>query len=138
MSVQTRSCLAKFAESMSDLNGALIPCLHNAIPLESFLTPSSFTSDRSIFARASAIDQASIIASDASDIGHCSYSVKHGSVLYHQGLFTPAESSLSSGHRELLAVLNALRSQGSAGPQLQGRHVLWLTDSTNLCVFLTK
>ena len=138
ISDQTRKCLAKFASSMQELNGALIPCLHNVIPLETVLAPSTFTSNRTLTAIASEVSQASIIASDASDIGHCCYSVKHGSVIYHQGIFSASEASFSSGHRELLAVLYALRQHDSVSHPLQGRHVLWLTDSTNLCVFLTK
>ena len=134
----TKRCLREFVANMGQLNGTLIPCLHNAVPLEVFLEPSPQTSNRSLIADRSALASASIVASDASDVGHCLFSVKHGSQLYHQGLFSSDESSCSSGHRELLAVLKALKSYGLDAHPLQGQHVLWLTDSTNLCVFLTK
>ena len=138
ISDQTRKCLNKFASSMHILNGALIPCLYNAVPIEAVLVPTPFTSDRTLTAVKSDVEQASVVASDASDIGHCCYSVKHGSEIYHQGVFSASESSFSSGHRELLAVLNVLRQHGPKTHPLRGRHILWLTDSTNLCVFLTK
>ena len=123
---------------MADLNGSLIPSLHNAVPLEVVLEPSPQSQGKSITDAVDNVRRASIVASDASDIGHCHYSVKHGSQLFHQGLFNEFERSRSSGHRELLAVLAALRLHSPTDHPLQGRHVLWLTDSTNLCVFLTK
>ena len=138
ISEQTRKCLSTFACHMGHMNGTLIPCLHNAIALESVLDPSPFTKNRSLIATASDLCAASVMASDASDVGHCHYSVKHGSVIFHQGKFTAEEASCSSGHRELLAVLKALRQYEPSVHPLRGHHLLWLTDSTNLCVFLTK
>ena len=138
LSENTRKCLQHFSDIMLELNGALIPSLHNAVSLEVVLEPSPQTQGKWLTDTATSVESASILVSDASDIGHCHYSVKHGSQLFHQGLFTSYERTRSSGHRELLAVLAALRLYRSNDHPLRGRHVLWLTDSTNLCVFLTK
>ena len=138
LSDNTRKCLNHFSAMMIRLNGALIPSLHNAVPLEIVLEPSPQSEGKTVTDTHVNISNASILVSDASDIGHCHYSIKHGKQLFHQGLFSDNDRSRSSGHRELLAVLSALRHYGPEDHPLKKRHVLWLTDSTNLCVFLTK
>ena len=138
LSDQTKKCLSTFVDHMADMNGVLIPCLHNAVPLEAVLEPSPYTADRTITASKSDAAEALIVASDASDVGHCHYSVTSGADIYHQGRFSLSESRRSSGHRELLAVLQALRIPSADAHPMRGKHILWLTDSTNLCVFLTK
>ena len=137
LSENTRHCLRHFAVHLFALNGTLIPCLHTAVPLEVALSASPQTAGKALVT-AEDIATSAVMASDASSVGHCHYSVKNTTGLFHQGLFLPQEQSLSSGHRELLAVLKAMRQYDSASHPLRGQHVLWLTDSTNLCTFLTK
>ena len=81
-----------------------------------------------------------IIASDASNVAACAYDVSRANGLFVQTEFTEQQGQMSSGQRELLAVLSALRS-GADKLRHSGsssRTVFWLTDSANLIAFLTK
>ena len=140
LSPNTKKCLQHFATHLTDLNGTLIANLHNAVPLCSFLDSSRYTQGRSLTGDPAAFSAASVMASDASDSGFCHYSIRHNHETFTQGLFTAEESSLSSGHRELLAVLKTLQELGTTGDRhpFQDNHILWLTDSSNLCAFLSK
>ena len=57
---------------------------------------------------------------------------------FNQSILQEAERSLSSGQRELLAVLRALQQDRALFEQLRHEKIVWLTDSTNLVSFLTK
>ena len=140
LSPQTKKCLQHFASHLMDFNGTLIANLHNAVPLSVFLEPTRFTQDRSLTGDPVAFSAASVVASDASDSGFCHYSIRHKSETFSQGLFNAEESAFSSGHRELLAVLKTLQDLDQPGCRhpFQDTHILWLTDSSNLCTFLSK
>ena len=51
-----------------------------------------------------------VVAGDASTVGVCAYSIQSPSRFFFQDIFSSVEASLSSGHRELLTVIKALRS----------------------------
>ena len=138
VTTQTKLCLQQFNAHMGELNGTLIASLHNAVPLGGFLESSVQTQDRSIIGDPADLATASVVASDASHVGYCHYSVRHRSMTFSQGHFSADEAALSSGHRELLAVLRTLQTPEPEQHPLRQSHILWLTDSTNLCVFLTK
>ena len=129
----SKRCLSACLASFDSLNGQRIPSIHNAIPLSAILEPSEHTSNRNVVGNLENLASAAVFASDTSDHGSCVYSVKHHSdeVVYHQARFTSEENRLSSRHRELLAVLHTLKQVDSTHP-LAGRHILWITDSTNL------
>ena len=75
-------------------------------------------------------------ASDASQIGICSYFVaRTGSVFFQDNL--TEEARLGSGHHELLTGIRTLQAIKSGHP-FKGRQLIWLTDSTNLCAFLSN
>ena len=79
-----------------------------------------------------------IWASDASAFATCAYSIK-GPELYFRGLLEENERGLSSGHRELIAVIRTLEYYKKSGViNKQATNIYWLTDSTNLTIFLTK
>ena len=73
-------------------------------------------------------------ASDASGIGAASYDLQRPSKHFFQFEFSPHEMELSSGHRELLALLKTLRR-----PDFHPTFcTIWYTDSMNLTAFVTK
>lgn len=45
---QTRICLRHLSSSLQELNGSLIPSLHNTVPLDAFLVPSQYTQGKSL------------------------------------------------------------------------------------------
>ena len=73
-------------------------------------------------------------AGDASALGVCAYNIQHPSKFFFQEAFSPAEASLSSGHRELLTLKKAFLS----GKVPHSSTVCWYTDSTNLVSFWEK
>ena len=119
------------ADSLEDFNGAAIRNEATAVPLSEFLGSPDM---RSVYGIPSTH---AVIASDASDRAACAYDVRGASGLFHQEHFSAEEAALSSGHRELLAVLYALRSMPTTA-RSTALSVFWLTDSQNLVSFLTK
>ena len=76
----------------------------------------------------------SSVADDASEKGVCAYDIQHPSKFFFQEQFSSEESSLSSGHRELLTVKKAFESN-----KLEpGSSICWYTDSMNLVAFWEK
>ena len=81
------------------------------------------------------LDSASVsVASDASGVGVCAYSVQPSSMFFFQRLLSSEECLVSSGHRELLAIKKAIEADEIP----HDAAVAWLTDSENVVVFLEK
>ena len=118
-------------------NGYAIRNDSNATNLNKFLGNTADTEGKVVYGN---VQDPRIIASDASNVASCAYDVAQASGLYVQNEFTTEQSNMSSGVRELLAVLAALRA-GARKIKHAGatsRTVFWLTDSANLVIFLTK
>ena len=76
-----------------------------------------------------------VFVSDASD--HMAYSFKAGDCkIVSDYLFTPQETELSSGHRELLSIIKAFEHYSNYFSTLKGQIVIWITDSMCLYSFL--
>jgi len=85
-----------------------------------------------------AIGTQCVWASDASAFGTFAYSIKSPVNLDSASNFSEKEMTLSSGLRELLAVVKALPVIIAAKSKEDPWHIYWLTDSTNLVAFLSK
>jgi len=79
-----------------------------------------------------------IVASDASAFGIYAYSVRAPLDIEIAAGFSEAEMHLSSGHRELIAVSKFLSAMKGKKQNRDPWFIYWLTDSSNLVVFLTK
>ena len=80
-----------------------------------------------------------VLVSDASNVAVCSYSLSGAEKFFFIGDLQSRQMTLSSGHRELLAVKMALQArQRSQGAWERKTNIFWLTDSENLVVFLNK
>ena len=65
------------------------------------------------------------------------YSFKAGDCkIVSDYLFTPQETELSSGHRELLSIIKAFEHYSNYFSTLKGQIVIWITDSMCLYSFL--
>lgn len=84
-------------------------------------------------------DEKGLLVSDASAHGCCVLEFdmhQKPTEMFFQALLSEEEKSLSSGHRELLAVCKCLERKGHA--LKKGMTYFWLTDSTNLVTFMEK
>ena len=136
LSVTAKEGLIYIQRNLQKWNGQIIPHLANATPLEAILEDSAFFKGRSWYGKTPDC----IIAGDASNKATCLYGVKNLPRFYLQKKFSQEESQLSSGHRELLTVRHALDHKKAEFEALdpEKRTILWLTDSANMVVFLTK
>ena len=138
LSQEARDSLELLASVLPEFNGHAIKNESNAIRLNQFLGQSEELEGRNFYGEA--IVNPTIVASDASNVAACAYDVENANGLFVQAQFSTQEKALSSGHRELLAVLAALRA-GHRDLRHTGdstKTVFWLTDSMNLVSFLTK
>ena len=121
-------------DSLDSFNGAPIRNESTAVPL------SRYVPDCPDSRYVHGVEPSAIIASDASANAVCAYDVQGANGLFHQEALSLSEASLSSGHRELLAVKLALQSSDafSALSSPSATSVFWLTDSENMVTFLTK
>ena len=78
-----------------------------------------------------------IIASDSSDFQEYAYSVRNPSLAFMQRMSHDV-SEMSSGQRELQAVLNCVESNNNQLYSETPALIYWLTDSQNVCCWLEK
>ena len=135
LSLAARACLQTFLDSFGTLNGALIPNISTALSRSAILGNSSEMEGRVLPLEATS--SGGIVASEALQIRVCSYSVARAGSVFFQDNLTEEEGRLSSGHCKLLSLLRMLQAIRSGRP-FKGEHLLWLTDSMNLCAFLSK
>ena len=134
LSQEAKEALLLLANCLSDYNGYAIRNDSNTKPLNDFIGASEETQGRSIYGTLPGEAHA-VLASDASSVAACTYGIKNAGDFFVQA----EQSHKSSGHRELLAVLAALRTAGETISSKGGTNtVFWLTDSSNLVHFLTK
>ncbi len=120
-------------------NGHPIKALHSAVTLTSLLDYASPHLQGKVLQGHPQTKPAACMAGDASAIGMCAFAVQGLPDVYVQGEFSEEERGFSSGHRELLTVLRTLQQKGSVlSDAPRPRTVYWLTDSTNMEIFLRK
>lgn len=138
MSQESLDGLRFFAENCSKFDNTPIRSAATEISVLSIIGPPSSFMKSSFVANHVRTEEEKIWASDASGYATCAYSIK-GDHLYFRGLLNEKERGLSSGHRELLAVLRTLEFYERTGAtNNSATNVYWLTDSQNMVVFLTK
>ena len=127
-----------FIENYSRFDNSPIRSAATEISVVSIIGPPSYFMKKSFVANHVRTDEEKIWASDASGYATCAYSIK-GEQLYYRGILTKHERSLSSGHRELLAVTKTLEYYEYSGVITNtATNIYWLTDSQNMVTFLTK
>ena len=136
---EAASSLRGFLKDLSRYNGAPIKSTRTRVSVLSLIgQPSDFITEKVIPNHVREKD-VKLWCSDASAVAVCAYSVEDSKELYFIGKLTPTEMTLSSGHRELLAVKKCLTTQfTSKGPWKAPVTVYWMTDSANLVSFLTR
>ena len=131
--------LKSFLSTFPDYNGHPISHSANAISLISLIGPPDNHFSSSFVPQHLPELPQDIFASDASNIAVCSYSIKSDQDFFFIGQLSIDQTTLSSGHRELLAVYLSLQARlRNKGPWSSLTNVFWLTDSQNLVTFLTK
>ena len=84
-------------------------------------------------------EQVDAMAGDASANGAFAYSLGSMPTVSIKIAFTKDEQAFSSAHRELLTILRAFQHLPALSlPTKENRHLLWLTDSTNVVAILQK
>ena len=130
-------CVTELKDSLEDMNSQAIKNMANAVTLESVIGPAKQKEAHPLFGE---IRADRVVAGNASNKAVCSYAVRGLEEYFLQDMLSPAESKLSSGHRELLTVLRTLEKKKDIFESLPAgdRSILWLTDSTNMVAFLSK
>ena len=131
------------SELMEDYNGYPIKNIATARRLEAYIQPSRETAEKEapqmmLKLSGKQGEQPIVMAGDASAVATCALQVKEGADYFNQNILQPQERQMSSGQRELLTILKALRQDNDFFASLRNETILWLTDSTNLVSFLTK
>ena len=131
--------LTDFLTVFPKFDGQQISHSANTISLMSIIgPPCDFFTKSFVHVHAPSLPQ-EIFASDASNVAVCSYSIGSSQQFYFIGKLSDQQTLLSSGHRELLAVLMALKARlENNGKWHELTNIFWLTDSQNLVTFLTK
>ena len=138
MNKETVAGLKFFLENMDQFDNTPIRTAATEISVLSIVGPPGNFIKTGFVSNHISTENDQIWASDASGFATCSYSIK-GDNLYYRGKLTEAEQSLSSGHRELLAVKQSLEYYSQSWKNReQPVNIYWLTDSENLVRFLTK
>ena len=139
MDFETVEGLKFFVENMERFDNTPIRSAARALSVVSIIGPPNDFLKTSFVANHVRTSGEQIWASDASGFATCAYSIKADREVYHRGNFTEEEKSLSSGHRELLAVKNTLERYAQVWSENKDAiNIYWLTDSENLVHFLNK
>ena len=76
------------------------------------------------------------LISDASDMSSFIFNADSSCYMHKEFIFSPTEILMSSGQREMLALLKLLETKPDYFKELEGNIIVWLTDSRNACKFL--
>jgi hypothetical protein len=133
------SAIKEFLQNISEYDGAPIKSTHTSISVVSIIgEPSNYLKTK-VIPNHVIEKNIEVWCSDASAVAVCAYSVQANEAVYFIDKLTAEELSLSSGHRELLAVKKSLHAQLTAkGPWDLPITLYWMTDSSNLVAFLSK
>lgn len=136
LSQEAKSELRFFLDNLHKLNGHFIQTEARAIRVDSIL-PNPITNCKYIPFIGGSIDK--VMVSDASETKIFAYSLSDD--CNHQFSVSISlsgeERKLSSGHRELLAVLKTLQTWKATRCSTNMK-VFWITDSTNVVAFINK
>ena len=139
VSKEVVSSLQSFLSTFPLYNGNPIAHSCDSISLLSIIGPPNDYFSNSFVPQHIPELPSSIFASDASNVAVCSYSLSSHDQFFFVGKLTQDQALISSGHRELLAVLLSLQARAnSTGPWPCLTNVFWLTDSQNLVSFMNK
>jgi hypothetical protein len=139
MPAEVATDFRKFISQIEKHDGAPITSAATAVSVLSIIgEPTQFLKAKVIPNHTKTVQKA-IWCGDASQWAVCAYSIKDESEFFLIKKFTEEEQKLSSGHRELLALLRALEErEETKGAWNQKTTLYWLTDSENLVTFLRK
>jgi hypothetical protein len=139
MPAEVAADLRKFISLIERHDGAPITSAATAVSVLSIIgEPTQFLKTK-VIPNHIKTNQKAIWCGDASQWAACAYSIKDDSDFFLIRKFSEEEQSLSSGHRELLALFRALEEREQAkGVWSEKTTLYWLTDSENLVTFLRK